>query len=167
MPHKKLAIRAYRPADATSMSEIYAHYVRHSVATFDTEVPTLAQTLSKYDAIAKKGHPVLVGEIDGQVIGYCYASFYRPRAGYRFTCEDTIYLHPDHVGQGHGGPLLDAVIAGARAAGFKQMLAVIAGGIDASIGLHERHGFVARGTLADVGYKFDRWIDVVHMQRAL
>jgi L-amino acid N-acyltransferase YncA len=101
------------------------------------------------------------------VIGYAYASTYRPREAYRFTCEDSIYLAPDAVGKGLGGTLLSQLIEDSRKAGLKQMLAVITAERANSIRLHEKHGFRTIGRYEALGYKFDRWLDIVHMQRAL
>jgi phosphinothricin acetyltransferase len=162
-----ITIRDYRPEDASALAEIYAHYVRTSVATFDFEPPTLEATAAKYAAMQQKGHPVIVAEANGEVIGYAYASDYRPRPGYRFTCEDTVYLRDGHTGKGLGSRLLTEIIERARACGFKQMIGIIAGGIDASVRLHEKHGFKVLGTFAHLGHKFDRWIDIIHMQREL
>ena len=91
--------------------------------------------------MADLGHPVMIAEAEGKVLGYAYASFYRPRAAYRFTCEDSIYLAPDAVGKGIGGTLLAELLEQSRAAGFKQMLAVITAERANSIRLHEKHGF--------------------------
>lgn len=167
MARNDFEFRPYSGVDAAAIAEIYAHYVRTSVATFDFEAPSLAATREKYDAMQEKGHPLLVAERDGEVAGYAYASDYRARPGYRFTCEDTIYLHPDHVGQGLGSHLLAAVITQAQDFGFKQMLGVIAAEIAGSVRLHEKHGFVVSGRYPQIGHKFDRWVDIVHMQRAL
>jgi phosphinothricin acetyltransferase len=121
----------------------------------------------KFGHLLTLGHPVLIAERAGEVVGYAYASFYRPRAAYRFTCEDSIYLRPDCVGQGIGGPMLAELMAASAAAGFRQMLAVITAERDNSVKLHLRAGFREVGRYQAVGYKFDRWLDVVHLQRAL
>ena len=162
-----LQLRDYRPADAQTIAAIYAHYVRTSVCTFDFEPPPVAAMADKFEAMVRKGHPVVIGEVGGKVVGYAYASEYRPRAGYRFTCEDSIYLDPQMTGKGYGAILLREVIARAQAFGFKQMIAIIAGGIQSSVKLHERFGFTTLGVFPRLGHKFDRWIDIVHMQREL
>ncbi len=160
-------IRAFSPPDVPAITRIYAHYVRETVVTFETEPPGTAEMAARLDAVVRQGHPLLVAERDGAVIGYAYASTYRPRAAYRFTCEDSIYLAPDAVGRGLGGRLLDRLIAAAGQAGLRQMLAVITAERANSIRLHEKHGFRLVGRYAALGYKFDRWLDIVHMQRAL
>ena len=162
-----LVIRSYRPPDIAAVTRIYGHYVRDTVITFETEEPDEAEMRSRFDAIASKGHPLLIGEMDGEVIGYAYASTYRPRAAYRFTCEDSIYLAPDAVGQGIGSQRLGRLIADSSKAGLKQMLAVITAERENSIKLYARHGFRMIGRYQALGFKFDRWLDIVHMQRAL
>jgi len=162
-----LVIRPYTPADIAAVTRIYGHYVRETVITFETEEPSEAEMASRFSAIAEKGHPLLIGEMDGGVIGYAYASTYRPRAAYRFTCEDSIYLAPSAVGHGLGGQMLTRLIEDASKAGLKQMLAVITAERANSIRLHEKAGFRMIGRYAALGYKFDRWLDIVHMQKAL
>jgi len=162
-----LVIRPYTPADIAAVTRIYGHYVRETVITFETEEPSEAEMASRFAAIAEKGHPLLIGEMDGGVIGYAYASTYRPRAAYRFTCEDSIYLAPSAVGHGLGGQMLTRLIEDASKAGLKQMLAVITAERANSIRLHEKAGFRMIGRYAALGYKFDRWLDIVHMQKAL
>lgn len=162
-----LVIRPYTPADVPAVTRIYGHYVRDTVITFETEEPDEAEMANRFATIVGKGHPLLIGERDGQVIGYAYASTYRPRAAYRFTCEDSIYLAPDAVGRGLGSLLLGRLIEDSRKAGLRQMLAVITAERANSIRLHEKHGFRFIGRYEALGYKFDRWLDIVHMQRAL
>ena len=162
-----LVIRPYSAADIPAVTRIYCHYVRDTVITFETEEPSEAEMASRFATIAGKGHPLLIAEQDGAVIGYAYASTYRPREAYRFTCEDSIYLAPDAVGHGLGGKLLARLIEDSTKAGLKQMLAVITAERTNSIRLHEKHGFRFIGKYEALGYKFDRWLDIVHMQRAL
>lgn len=162
-----LVIRPYSPADVPAVTRIYGHYVRETVITFETEEPSEAEMASRFAAITAKGHPLLIGEVDGAVIGYAYASTYRAREAYRFTCEDSIYLAPDAVGHGLGGKLLGRLIEASSKAGLKQMLAVITAERANSIRLHEKHGFRLIGRYEKLGYKFDRWLDIVHLQRAV
>jgi len=162
-----LVIRPYRADDIAAVTRIYGHYVRDTVITFETEEPDEAEMASRFATIASKGHPLLIGEMDGSVIGYAYASTYRAREAYRFTCEDSIYLAPTAVGHGIGGRLLGRLIEDSSKAGLRQMLAVITAERENSIRLHAKHGFRMIGRHEALGYKFDRWLDVVHMQRAL
>jgi L-amino acid N-acyltransferase YncA len=162
-----LVMRPHRPDDIPAVTRIYGHYVRETVITFETAEPDEAEMASRFGAIASKGHPLLIGEIDGEVIGYAYASTYRPREAYRFTCEDSIYLAPSAVGHGIGSKMLGRLIEESSKAGLRQMLAVITAERENSIRLHTKHGFRMIGTYEALGYKFDRWLDIVHMQRAL
>jgi L-amino acid N-acyltransferase YncA len=162
-----LVIRPYSPSDIPAVTRIYGHYVRDTVITFETEEPDEAEMANRFSTIAGKGHPLLIADRGGEVLGYAYASTYRPRAAYRFTCEDSIYLAPDAVGKGLGGLLLTRLIEDSTRAGLKQMLAVITAERANSIRLHEKHGFRFVGRYEALGYKFDRWLDIVHMQRAL
>jgi phosphinothricin acetyltransferase len=106
--------------------------------------------------------------VQGRVLGYAYANHFRPRRAYRFCLEDSIYLHRDARGRGLGTLLLAELVAQCEAAGARQMLAVIGDSANAgSIGVHRRLGFQHVGTMKSAGWKFDRWLDVVVMQRAL
>ncbi|HTJ57987.1 MAG TPA: GNAT family N-acetyltransferase [Devosiaceae bacterium] len=167
MSDPEFTIRDFAWGDVPRITAIYAHYVRTSVATFDTDVPGEPEIAAKWGHMVELGHPALVAERDGELLGYAYASFYRPRAGYRFTCEDTVYIAPEMVGRGLGSTLLGAVIERARAFGFKQMLGVIADEIEPSIKLHAKHGFEIVARQPNLGFKFDRWVGIVHMQKAL
>jgi phosphinothricin acetyltransferase len=113
------------------------------------------------------GHPVIIAETEGKTVGYAYASTYRPRPAYRFTAEDSIYLAPEAQGRGLGSALLGRLMEESKAFGFKQMLAVITAERANSIRLHEKHGFRLIGRYEKLGYKFDRWLDIVHLQRAV
>lgn len=159
--------RPFAWRDIPAITAIYAHYVRDTVVTFDLDVPGETAMADKFGHIRDLGHPLIVAERDGVVIGYAYASTFRPRPAYRFTCEDSIYLAPDAIGQGIGSRLLEGLIADSRTFGFRQMVAVITAGTGASIRLHERAGFTLLGTYPQLGFKFDRWLDIVHMQRSL
>ena len=114
------------------------------------------------------GLPWLVAEMDGRLAGYAYAALYRARPAYRHTVEDSVYLAPWARGRGVGRSLLDAVIGGARDAGARQMVAVIGDSANlGSVRLHRACGFLEVGVLREVGFKLDRWLDTVLMQRRL
>lgn len=162
-----LSIRAARTTDAASIAEIYAHHVCHGTASFDTKPRSDAATAEKIADCAARGWPFLVCERDGVLLGYAYAAQFRDRPAYGLTCEDSVYVHPDHLGQGVGSALLTALIEAATAAGFRQMLAVIGGAEPASAALHARLGFVEVGRMRSIGRKFGRWLDTLFMQRAL
>ena len=160
-------LRPFQWSDVPAITAIYRHYVDQTAITFDTEAPGEPAMAEKFGHLLELGHPLIVAVVDDQVVGYAYASFYRPRAAYRFTCEDSIYLHPDAKGRGIGKALLTELLAQSRAFGFKQMIAVITAETANSVAIHEKFGFRHVGRYEAVGYKFDRWHDIVHLQLAL
>lgn len=163
-----VVIRPSRDDDLPALQVIYAHHVLYGTASFETEPPDLPEMRRRRDAVLAKEFPYLIAERDGAPVGYAYASTYRPRAAYRDTVENSIYLHPDSIGRGIGRPLLQALITACEQADLRQMIAVIGdSGHVASIRLHERCGFRLVGVLRDVGYKHGRWLDSVLLQRAL
>lgn len=163
-----LEIRSANENDMAAVQEIFAHHVTYGTASWDIDPPDLAEMRRRRERLMGEGFPYLVGLLDGQVAGYGYASDYRPRPGYRFVVEDSIYIHPDLTGRGLGRPLLQRVIDDCTAMGKRQMLAVIGDSENvASIRLHERLGFTRVALLEKIGWKFERWLDSVVMQRAL
>jgi L-amino acid N-acyltransferase YncA len=161
-------LRPSQETDAAAIAEIYGHYVRTSLATFETEPPDAAEIGRRREVVVARGLPHLVAEIDGVVVGYAYAGPYRPRVAYRFTVEDSVYIHPAHARKGIGRLLLEAVIVACEQGGSRQMIAVIGDtGNVASIGLHRALGFREVGVFRSVGFKFGRWVDTVLMQRPL
>jgi phosphinothricin acetyltransferase len=164
-----VAIRPAEAGDIAALQAIYAWHVRNGAASFEEQPPEPAEFERRWRAIAELGLPYLVAcDARGAPLGYAYAGPYRPRSAYRFTVEDSIYLDRAATGRGIGRALLAAVIAGATAAGKRQMLAVIGdSGNAASVGLHAALGFAPVGTFRAVGFKFGRWVDSVLMQRAL
>jgi L-amino acid N-acyltransferase YncA len=161
-------VRPSNESDIEAISRIYAHYVRHSTATFETEPPDVTELRRRRADIRQRNLPYLVAERNGSVVGYAYATPYRPRNAYRFTVEDSIYIHPEHVGKGLGKTLLSALISVCAQSGARQMIAVIGGSDNtASIRLHKSFGFRHAGTLQSVGFKFEQWLDTVLMQKAL
>ena len=161
------SIRPVRPGDSASIAEIYAHHVLHGTATFDVEPLVAEEWRDKIASIIARGWPFVVAERDGEVVGYAYATQFRDRAAYTETCENSIYIAPDRLGQGIGSHLLPALLEAAQASGFRQMIAVIGGGEPSSVALHAKCGFAHAGRMVDVGRKFGRLLDTVYMQRAL
>ncbi|HEY1203361.1 MAG: N-acetyltransferase family protein [Bryobacteraceae bacterium] len=161
-------LRPSTDADLPAIDAIYAHHVRTGLASFETVPPTVEEMARRRLEVLKRGLPFLVAEVEGTVVGYAYASLYRPRPAYRSTLEDSIYIHPEHTRQGIGRLLLQALLADCEAKGYRQMVAIIGDSGNApSIGLHQAFGFEHAGTLRSVGFKFGRWVDTVLMQRPL
>ncbi|MEO6433490.1 MAG: N-acetyltransferase family protein [Sphingomicrobium sp.] len=162
-----LVIRPATSHDAPEIAAIYDHHARHGTATFEFEGYATNIWGAKIADIQQCGGLFLVGAVGGKVAGFAYVTQFRDRPAYAHTCEDSIYIAPESIGQGVGSQLLAALIAAARAARFEQMLAVVGGAEPASIALHKKFGFVERGRMKDVGRKFGRTLDTVYLQLAL
>jgi phosphinothricin acetyltransferase len=162
-----ISFRPFDWRDLPAITAIYRPYVTDTVITFELEPPSEATMAGRFGAMLELKHPLITAARGDEVVGYAYASFYRPRPAYRFTCEDSIYLRQDIVGQGLGSRLLDELMAQSKAAGFTQMIAVITAERANSVRVHEKAGFHHVGVYEAVGFKFDRWLDIVHMQKAL
>jgi phosphinothricin acetyltransferase len=161
-------IRPGTTDDVQTATAIYGHHVRYGSASFETVPPDTAEMAARRSAVLAAGWPWLVAELERRVVGFAYASAFRPREAYRYCVEDSIYLADDARGRGVGRWLLAELIGRCEAAGARQMLAVIGDSANAaSIGVHRALGFEPAGVLRSSGWKFDRWIDVVLMQRAL
>jgi L-amino acid N-acyltransferase YncA len=163
-----LLIRPSTSADLPAITAVYDWNVRHGTGTFELDPPDQAEMSRRRDDVLSKGLPWLVAERDGQVLGYAYANHFRPRRAYRFCLEDSVYLAEAARGQGVGSLLLAELLTRCEAAGARQMLAVIGDSANlGSIGVHKKHGFEHIGVLRAAGWKFDRWLDVVMMQKSL
>ena len=163
-----LLIRPSTLDDLPAITAIYAHAVLHGTGTFEIEAPDEAEMARRREDVLSKGLPWLVAQAGDQVLGYAYANHFRPRRAYRFCLENSIYLAAQARGQGLGRLLLTELVGRCEAAGARQMLAVIGDADNAgSIGVHAALGFEHCGVLKAAGWKFDRWLDVVLMQRSL
>jgi L-amino acid N-acyltransferase YncA len=161
-------IRPSRDEDVAAIAAIYGYHVMHGVASFEEVPPAVEEIARRRAEIVARGLPHLVAERDRRVVGYCYAGPFRPRVGYRYTLEDSIYIDAAEVGRGIGRALLELLLARCTELGYRQMVAVIGGRETvASIRLHRALGFGQIGVFPAIGYKFGRWIDIVLMQRAL
>ena len=160
-----------RPAiqdDIPAIAGIYAHSVRTGTASFELEPPTEPEMARRMQALLDGGYPYLAAEIDGVIAGYAYAGSYRPRPAYRFSVEDSIYVDPTAQRRGVGRALLQRLVEECERRGYRQMIAVIGDSAQTpSIELHRAAGFRMIGNIENVGYKFDRWLDSILMQRAL
>lgn len=163
-----ITIRPSKPEDIPHITAIYAHAVEHGTASFEIEPPSEADMATRRTILVDGGFPYLVADAGGRIDGYAYAGPYRPRIAYRYTVEDSVYVHPRAYRRGLGRMLLTALIDQAEARGFRQMIAVIGDSAQApSIALHRSLGFTPVGTLTNIGFKHGRWLDSVMMQRAL
>lgn len=161
-------LRPSTDADLPALTTIYAHHVEHGTGTFELEPPDRAEMARRRAEVLARGLPWLVAEVDGRVVGFAYANWFRPRPAYRFFVEDSVYLDPAAQGRGLGRLLLAELMARCEDAGARQMVAVIGDAANAgSIGLHRALGFEHTGVLKDSGWKFGRWLDVILMQKAL
>jgi L-amino acid N-acyltransferase YncA len=165
---------AWRVSDSTdaavgAITEIYAYWVRHGLASFELVAPSHAQIAQRRAAILADRFPYLIAtDAAGSVCGFAYAAWYRTRPGYRFACEDSVYVAPAALGRGAGRRLLEAVIARCTALQMRLMVAVIGdSNNEASITLHRRAGFERAGVLPAIGWKHERWVDTVLMTRVL
>ncbi|MGB8600744.1 MAG: N-acetyltransferase family protein [Rhizomicrobium sp.] len=163
-----ITVRPAQIEDMASVQAIYAHYVLTGLATFEEAPPSVGEMLSRRAKTVAAGFPYLVAMRQGAVVGYCYASSYRPRPAYRFSVEDSVYVDKNYVGKKIGTALLKALLDRCMAGPWHQMLAVIGNSGNAgSIALHHRLGFKPVGTITAVGFKLGQWVDTVMMQRAL
>ncbi|WP_223694776.1 GNAT family N-acetyltransferase [Leifsonia poae] len=162
-------IRYAVAADLPWVREIYNHYVANSTVTFDEDAMTLREWKSKFAYLTKLGMPFLVAvSPNGQILGYALVSPWKQKRAYRFTVENSIYLGAASTGKGLGPVLMQALIDRSKEAGLKEMIAVIADkGAEASIKMHENFGFTEIGRMGRVGYKFDRWLGTVLLQKSL
>jgi L-amino acid N-acyltransferase YncA len=168
MRSKDLHIRPATPTDIPAITRIYAHAVQHGTASFELEPPTEAEMRKRMEALLAGKFPYLVAEVDGMLAGYAYAGPYRARPAYRFSVENSIYIAPEMHRRGIGKILLAALIEACTARGFRLMIAVIGDSNQAaSIGVHKALGFKDAGVFKNVGWKFERWLDTVHMQLPL
>lgn len=161
-------IRPSLASDIAQITAIYAHHVKHGTGTFEVEPPSEADMALRRDDVISKGLPYLVVAEGDQVLGYAYCNWFKPRPAYRFSAEDSIYLAPEASGRGLGRALMAELLQQAERAGVRKMIAVIGDSANlGSIGVHRSAGFTPVGTLTACGWKFNRWLDVVLMDKAL
>ena len=168
-PVFEYSIRDAVADDLPHIREIYNHYVMNSTVTFDETPMTIAGLRKKFASVQKLGFPYIVAvSPSGQILGYAYVYPWKDKAAYRFTVENSIYLGPGATGKGLGKVLLGELITRSKAAGIKEIIAVIADkGAEGSIALHKSFGFTEGGHMGKVGFKFGRWIGTVLMQKSL
>jgi L-amino acid N-acyltransferase YncA len=161
-------VRPALPADLDAVQAIYAHHVLKGLASFEEVPPSRQEIGQRYQDVTGRGLPWLVAQYGDGVAGYGYCALYRARSAYRYSLEDSIYVHPEMHGRGVGGAILAELIRRCEGLGYRQLIAVIGDSAHAaSINLHAAAGFLRVGTLRSVGFKFGRWVDSVIMQRPL
>ena len=163
-----LMIRPSTDADLLAITAIYSHHVRTGTGTFEVDPPSTDDMRGRRADVLSKGLPWLVAVQNDQVVGYAYCNWFKPRPAYRFSAEDSIYLTPEAAGKGIGRTLLAELIAQAQRVGVRKLIAVIGDSANAgSIAVHKAAGFQPVGVLKSCGWKFDKWLDVVMMDKAL
>lgn len=162
-----IEIRPGVAADATSLARIYNHYIRETVVTFEEQPVPDAEMASRLQKVQGDSFPWLVAVRAGDVVGYAYASQWKPRSGYRFAAEVSVYLDPGHVDQGIGSALYRQALSTLQASGIHVAIGGVALPNDASVKLHEKLGFEKVAHFREVGFKFHRWIDVAYWEKFL
>ncbi len=168
-PPFSFSIREAEERDLPDVREIYNHYVKNSVVTFDEDTMTLKEWREKFAYLRKLEMPFIVAESpSGQVLGYALVTPWKQKKAYRYTVENSIYLGPASTGKGLGRALMSELLERSTAAGIKEIIAVIAdSGAEPSIRLHEQFGFEEVGRMGKVGFKFNRWLGTVLLQKSL
>ncbi|HEX5737624.1 MAG TPA: GNAT family N-acetyltransferase [Hydrogenophaga sp.] len=161
-------IRPSVDTDLDAITRIYGHHVLHGTGTFETTPPTAQDMATRRADVLSKGLPWLVIEENGQVLGFAYGNWFKQRPAYRFSVEDSIYMAPEAAGKGWGRALLAELMAAFERAGARKVMAVIGdSGNAGSIGVHKAMGFEFVGVVQSCGWKFDRWLDIVMMQKSI
>jgi len=160
-------LRPATPADAAAIAEIYNHYVLHTIITFEEEAVTESEMAARITEVLGLDLPWFVWEEKGRVLGYAYAGRWKSRCAYRYSVESSIYLAKDTTGRGLGTKLYVALIDTLRTKGIHSIIGGIALPNDASIGISEKLGFQKIGQFKEVGWKFEKWIDVGYWELIL
>jgi L-amino acid N-acyltransferase YncA len=162
-------LRAAEAKDCFAICEIYNFYIQNSVVTFDEQNMEISQWQEKLTYLNKQKLPFIVAESDnGELLGFAYVAPWRQKSAYRTTVEDSIYLRAAATGKRVGTKLLEELLKLSKQVGVKEVVAVISdSGAESSVRLHERFGFKKQGHLAKVGFKFDRWLGTILMQKSL
>lgn len=163
-----MTIRPATAEDLPGILEIYNDAVLTTTATYDYEPRTLEHRAAWYEDHVKHGYPVFVAQDPaGRIVGWSCLNRYHDRMGYRFTCENSVYVAADQRGKGIGRLLMLPVIEAAKNKGLRAIIAVIDAENEASVRLHASLGFFHVGLFRQVGFKFNRWLDVAYMELLL
>jgi L-amino acid N-acyltransferase YncA len=163
----EIVIRAATTADAAGVADVYNHYIRETTVTFEEAEVAPSEIARRIEDVGSASLPWLVAERNAQIVGYAYASKWHSRSAYRFSAEITVYLDASHTGAGIGSRLYDQLFPILRARGIHAVVAGIALPNESSVALHEKFGLSKAAHFKEVGFKFDRWIDVGYWQRIL
>lgn len=163
-----ITVRAASEADLPAILDIYNEAVLNTTASYDYEPRTLEHRQQWFAERQSEGYAVFVAVDDrGRVVGWSALNPYHSRSGYRFTAENSVYVAADQRGRGIGRQLLGPLLEAARARGLRAVIAAIDADNESSIRLHASFGFEKVGHFPQIGFKFDRWLDVVYMQKLL
>jgi phosphinothricin acetyltransferase len=165
--HPRLDIRPATASDGEALARIYKPYILNTVVTFEEELVSAAQMAQRVVEVQTLSLPWLVGECQGQVLGYAYATLWRTRASYRYSSETTVYLEPGQGGNGYGFRLYAALLEALRETDIHAAIGGIALPNAASVALHEKLGFEKVAQFPEVGFKLGRWVDVGYWQKLL
>lgn len=160
-------IRDAESGDAKVVARIYNHYVLNTTITFEEHAITDTEMAQRISDVQVAGLPWLVVESDSELVGYAYATKWRVRHAYRFSVESTVYLVPELSGKGLGSALYSELLSRLTAKGFHLVIGGIALPNAASIALHEKMGFEKVAQFHEVGFKFNRWLDVAYWEKRL
>ena len=163
----EIKIRPYQIEDTQSTLEIINYNILNSTALYDYEPRTLENQLAIFDDKVKKGFPIIVAVENEIVVGFGYYSEFRFREAYKFTVEHSVYAHPNHIGKGIGKMILTELIHLAKAQKLHTMIGVIDSENVSSIDFHNKFGFEIVGNIKESGYKFERWLHSIIMQKML
>ena len=161
-------IRPSSDADLPAITAIYAHHVLHGTGSFETDSPSVADMTTRRADVLSRGLPYLVVEQDGEIAGFAYGNWFKPRPAYRYSVEDSIYMAPDLQGKGLGRALLAELMARFEAVGIRKVMAIVGDSANTgSVGIHLALGFTQVGIVDSCGWKFGAWRDIVIMQKTL
>ena len=161
-----LSLRLATPDDLAAINDIYNHYISSSTTTYDEQPRSLEERRAWFAGHGGK-LPVTVALRDDVVVGWGSLNVFRDRPGYRFTVENSVYVRDDCRGQGIGSRILADLIERARALGYHAIVAGIDAEQSASVALHAKFGFVEVARFPEIGFKFNRWLDVIFMELLL
>lgn len=161
------SIQTYQTKDCSAILEIINEQILTGTALYDYQPRTLIQQLAIFDEKLQKGFPIIVAKINTEIVGFGYYSEFRFREAYKFTVEHSVYAKKNYIGKGIGHLLLSELIDLAKKQNLHTMIGVIDSENESSIAFHEKFGFEKAGFIKESGYKFDRWLHSVFMQKML